>query len=146
MTQDNKKKKRKTELLSEPFKKALQSYLRYKYPSRKAQKTLAKEVERPLATILGFMYNGIGGHELQYALLAISLKLNSKSKVENFVEEKQALLLSKTEKEVSAATKLFYKLRNNSDENLLLYFMQTLDFNIKLAKEFDFQIKKRKKK
>ena len=144
MTQSNKK-KRKTEVLGAPFKKALQAYLRHKYPSRNLQEALAQEAERPLATILGFMYNGIGGHELQYTLLAISLKLNTKSKVENFIEEKQALFLSKNEKEVSEATKLFFKLHNSADENLLLYFMQTLDFNVKLAKKFNFQIKKQKK-
>ncbi len=138
--------KRKTEALSLPFKEALRSYLRHKYPSKPEQEKLAKEVNRSYSTITGFIYNGIGGHELQYALLAVSLKLTSKSKVEKFIEEKQALFFSKAEKDMPPSIKLFFELYNNTDEDLLHYFMQTLSLNIKLAKEFNLEIKKQKKK
>ena len=140
-----KKGNRKTEALSLPFREALRSYLRHKYPSKPDQEKLAQEVGRPYSTVIGFIYNGIGGYELQYALFAVSLKLTSKSKVEKFIEEKKALILSKS-KDQPPAIKLFFEIYNSTDEDLLYYFMQVLSLNVKLAKEFDLEPKKLKKK
>ena len=138
--------KRKTEALSLPFKEALRSYLRHKYPSKSKQEKLAKEVNRSYSTVAGFIYNGIGGYELQYALFAVSLNLTSKSKVEKFIEEKQALFFSKSEKDLPPSIKLFFELYNNTEEDALYYFMQVASLNIKIAEDFDFEVRKRKKK
>ena len=138
--------KRKTEALSLPFREALRSYLRYKYPSKPDQEKLAEEVNRSYSTITGFIYNGIGGYELQYALFAVSLKLTSKSKVEKFIEEKKALFFSESKENQPPSIKLFFELYNSTDEDLLYYFMQVLFLNVKLAKEFHLEVKNHKKK
>ncbi len=139
-------KNKKTEQLSTPFKEALQLYLRHKYPTRTALKELAKEIERPFSTVAGFVYSGVGGHELQYALLAVSLKLTSRSKVEKFIKEKQFLFFSEVEKKMTPAVKLFFELYNNTNEDLLHYVMQVASLNVKIAEEFDFEVRKKRKK
>ena len=132
----------KSALLSLPFKEALQAHLRHNYPTTDHQKELAALVERPFSTVSGFIYNGIGGHELQYSLFAASLGLNTKYEVEEFLREKQVLFLSQSEG-LAPSVRLFYDLFNNTDEELLYFFMQSVAFNIDLAKEFNVTIKKK---
>ena len=136
------KSKKKSALLSSPFRGALQAYLRHRYPTKEGQKELALLVERPFSTISGFIYNGIGGHELQYSLLAASLGLKTKQDVEEFLKEKQAIFLSQS-KDIAPSVKLFYTLFNKTDEEILYFFMQSVAINIDLAKEFDMTIKKK---
>ena len=83
---------------------------------------------------------------MQYALFAVSLKLTSKSKVEKFIEEKQALFFSESKENQPPSIKLFFELYNSTDEDLLYYFMQVLFLNVKLAKEFNLEVKNHKKK
>ena len=137
--------KKKTEILSAPFKTALQAYLRHKYPTKEKQQALAAKVDRPFSTISGFIYNGIGGHELQYALFAASQRLTTKAQVEQFIEKKQVALFSASQKDLSPSMKLFLKLYNNTDEELLYYFMQTVSMNIKLANDLGITLDSKKK-
>ena len=134
---------RKSEQLSLPFKKALQAYLRHKYPRINDQKRLAELIDRPFSTVSGFIYNGIGGHELQYSLLAISLGLDNAAAVESFLQEKQALFLLQAPK-LPPSAKLFFDLFNDTEEELLCFFIQAAALNIKLAQEFNFAKTKKK--
>ena len=134
---------RKSEQLSLPFKKALQAYLRHKYSRTNDQKRLAELVDRPFSTVSGFIYNGIGGHELQYSLLAISLGLDNAAAVESFLQEKQALFLAQTP-QLPPSVKLFFDLFNDIEEELLCFFIQAAALNIKLAQEFNFEKIKKK--
>ena len=136
------KTKKKSVLLSLPFRETLQTYLRHKYPTKESQKKLALLVERPFSTISGFIYNGIGGHELQYSLFATAIGLKTQQEVEEFLKEKQAIFLSQS-KDPAPSVKLFYTLFNSTDEEMLYFFMQSVAINIKLAQEFNVTIKKK---